>query len=232
MKDPGTGGYAWDAADYARHSGGQYAWAQELLDKLALAPDERVLDIGCGDGKVTAALAGHVPQGRALGVDVSPEMIRLARARHPQAAYPNLSFLLMDARRLCFTEQFEVAFSNAALHWVRDHPAVLHGVAAALRRGGRLLFQMGGRGNAPDMFALLDEMLAGEPWRRYFVDFPFPFGFYGPEAYRGWLPLAGLSPIRLELLAKDMRHAGREGLAGWIRTTWLPYTQRLPEDLR
>jgi trans-aconitate methyltransferase len=87
---------------------------------------------------------------------------------------------------------------------------------------------MGGRGNAAQMVRAADEVIAAEAWRPYFEDFVFPYAFYGPEEYERWLPEAGLQARRVELLPKDMTHANRAGLAGWIRTTWLPYTQRLP----
>ena len=71
--------YAWNAADYARHSSGQFQWAQELLDKLCLQGNETVLDIGCGAGRVSAELAVRVSQGRVVGIDLAPGMIQLAR---------------------------------------------------------------------------------------------------------------------------------------------------------
>lgn len=79
---------------------------------------------------------------------------------------------------------------------------------------------------------IFQQAMKHEQWRRYFHDFTFPYGFYGPEDYEQWLPQAGLQPKRLELIPKDMTQQGKAGLAGWIRTTWLPYTERIPEHLR
>jgi len=224
--------YVWNADDYAKHSSGQYKWAKELIPKLKLSGNEALLDIGCGDGKVTATLAKYLPNGCVVGVDSSEDMIVLARRTFPHEAYPNLSFQRMDARALTFQARFDKVFSNAALHWIIDHKSVLHGVQRSLKGGGRLLFQMGGKGNAQDVLAVLDGLFMEKPWREFFVGFGFPYGFYTPEEYRVWLCEAKLEPERVELVPKDMQLPGREGLAGWIRTTWLPYTERLPSDLR
>nr|QNO41744.1 hypothetical protein DFJPHHJL_00001 [Methanosarcinales archaeon ANME-2c ERB4] len=94
------------------------------------------------------------------------------------------------------------------------------------------MLQMGGRGNAAEILEVLDAVLENERWSRYFTDFPIPYGFYGPEEYGVWLEKVGIAAVRVELIPKDMIHEGREGLAAWIRTTWLPYTQKVPEGLR
>jgi trans-aconitate methyltransferase len=91
---------------------------------------------------------------------------------------------------------------------------------------------MGGKGNAQQVLTVLDEMLKEERWSSFFKDFEFPYGFYGPEEYKKLLLEAGLKPGRVELLPKEMKLQGKEGLLGWIRTCWMPYTQKLPANLR
>ena len=108
-------GYNWNAQDYAKNSQNQFQWAQELIPKLKLRGNEALLDIGCGDGKITAELAQRLPDGRVVGVDGSKEMIHLAQKNFPSKDYPKLSFQVMDARRLTFQEEFDRVFSNAAL---------------------------------------------------------------------------------------------------------------------
>jgi len=159
-------------------------------------------------------------------------MISLAQARFPAGDYHNLHFQVEDASRLPFENEFDVVFSNATLHWLRDHRPVLRGIARSLKPGGKILLQMGGKGNAAGILAVIDELLRQPEWSPYFAGFDFPWGFYTPQEYRGWLLEAGLQPTRLELIPKDMLHPGKDGLAGWGRTTWLPYTQRLPEEKR
>jgi trans-aconitate 2-methyltransferase len=222
----------WDAADYERHSSAQQQWARELIDKLHLRGDEILLDIGCGDGKVTAEIAARLPGGFVVGVDNSEEMIALARSRFPAGDHANLSFVLGDARSLPFRDAFSAVFSNAALHWVRDHGPVLAGIFGSAKRGARITLSMGGRGNADGILVVLDEMLQAEEWRLYFHGFTMPYGFHGPDEYRVWLRESGLTPRRVELVDKNIANADRAGLEGWVRTTWLPYTQRVPAERR
>jgi len=77
--------YAWDAKDYAKNSQNQLRWAQELIPKLKLIGNEALLDIGCGDGKITAEIAKCLPEGRAVGIDSSTQMINLAQSTFPTA---------------------------------------------------------------------------------------------------------------------------------------------------
>ncbi len=220
--------YAWNASDYAQHSSQQQRWARGLMARLALRGDEIILDLGCGDGKVTAEIARRVPRGRVVGADSSAEMIRFAQSH----AGANLSFEVHDAAHLAFDGVFDIAFSNAALHWVPDQPAVLAGVARALKPGGRLLFQLGAHGNAAAVVAAMDQVRNQPPWPQYFNGFVFPWVFPSDEQYASWLSAAALKPIRLEVVPKDMVHAGADGLAGFFRTAWLPYTQRVPAEQR
>ncbi len=222
----------WNPADYAVNSASQLAWAREQIARLNLRGDERILDVGCGDGKVTAEMARAVPRGSAVGVDSSPEMIRFAQASFPPAAFPNLRFCEMDARRLQFDEPFDLLFSNAALHWVDDHPAFLGGAAANLGAGGRLIVSCGGRGNAQDVFLAVRSTLRLKRWRAFFRKLARPYFFHGPEEYERWLPRFAFRPGLVRLAEKDTVFATGAAFAGWFRTTWLPYTQRVPGPLR
>jgi trans-aconitate 2-methyltransferase len=222
----------WNPEDYAKNSKAQLVWAKELMDRLKLDGDEALLDVGCGDGKITAAFAEAVPAGFVLGVDNSPAFVDYARRHYPSSVYPNLRFERMDARELAYTRRFDIIFSNAVLHWVDDHRAFLQGCARLLKPHGRLIVSCGGAGNAADIIAVMEELIQEPRWAPFFADFPFPYAFYSPADYERWLPEAGLAASRLRLVEKDMTHQGQDGLAGWIRTTWLPYTQRVPEDAR
>ena len=181
MSGAESGAVRWDAEEYARNSAAQQGWARELIEKLALSGRESVLDLGCGDGKVTAEIARLLTAGRALGVDSSPDMISLARRSFPASRHPNLRFQPGDARTLEFDGEFDVVFSNATLHWVLDHGPVLKGAARSLRPGGRLLFQMGGRGNGAEVFDVARQMTAGE-WGCYFDGFAFPGDSMDPRS--------------------------------------------------
>lgn len=216
--------YQWNAEDYARHSGGQEVWARELLASLELRPDDCVLDIGGGDGRITAALAERVPQGRVVGVDSSADMIRHARAEFEGDRRPNLTFMRADASALSFESEFSVVYSSATLHWVSDHRAVLAGIARALRPRGRLIAQMGGYGCAATMIAAMDIVMHRPKWADAFKHFAFPYAFHRAQDYERWLKEAGFEVDEARLIPKDMVHSDRAAFAGWIRSAWHPYT--------
>ena len=222
----------WDADDYANNSSAQLQWAEELITKLALQGSESLLDIGCGDGKISAQLAHVVKNGRVLGIDSSENMIQRASEKFPPTTNPNLSFLHMDATEIHLSQKFDIVFSNATLHWVKNHSAVLRGVHSCLKSGGMILFQMGGCGNAAEVFAAIRETIQHPRWQQYFEVFTPPYHFYGPKDYEVWLLESGFRPARIELISKDMQHEGAKGLMGWLRTTWFPYTDCLPVKLR
>lgn len=223
--------YRWDPEDYSKHSSAQESWARELISKLRLKGGERVLDIGCGDGKVTAQIADCLPEGSVLGIDSSPDMIDFAR-NSSAAKAANMTFECIDVRGMDFTGEFDVVFSNAALHWVPDHAPVLRRIERSLKSSGKILLQMAGKGNASAIVDAMGRLTCQGRWSGYFREFSFPYVFYGDEHYRSLVEAAGFVPVRIEFIPKTMTHNGREGLTGWIRTTWLPYIERIPVDLR
>ena len=224
--------HKWRPEKYERSSSAQKLWAEELIRKIEIDGSERVLDIGCGDGKITASIADLVPKGSVLGIDSSKEMVRFAKERFPPQIHKNLRFGEADARNLRFDEEFDLVVSFAALHWVIDQGPVLGGIRRALKPGGRIFLQFGGRGNAAAPLGIADEMTGEERWRRYFEGFDFRYGFFGLDEYRVWLEEAGLLPQRVELIPKDMIQPSPAAFVGWIETTWHPYLERVPEDFR
>jgi trans-aconitate methyltransferase len=89
---------------------------------------------------------------------------------------------------------------------------------------------MGGRSNAQDVIDCVHDVIGSDAWKSYFHSFSFPYYFYTPEDYEPWLREAGLECLRNELIPKEMTQNGKHGFAGWFRTTWLPYTNRIPEN--
>jgi trans-aconitate methyltransferase len=216
--------HVWDATDYRANSRAQLALAQEFLTRIAIPPDARVLDIGCGDGKVTALIRAAA----VTGCDRSPEMVALASREHPEC-----TFVVADARDLPFDAEFDIAVSFTALHWVIDgHVDALAAIRRALVPGGHLHAQFPGAGNMAELTVAAAEVNARPAWREAFADLRFPWLMPSPEAYRPMVETAGLEIVRLELVPRDVVHEGHGGLAGWIRTTWMPYTGRLPEERR
>ena len=222
----------WDPRDYANSSAAQEKWARELISRIKWRGDERVLDVGCGDGRLTADLAKQAPDGQVVGIDASEDMIAHANETHTIQAHPNLRFIHMDARAIELAEQFDLVFSNAALHWVDDHPGFLRGAASVLRSGGRLMVSCGGKGNADDVYAAVRAEMRSPKWRQYFRGLKKPYFFNAPKDYEEWLPDAGFQTTNVRLVEKDSVYESTEGFEGWFRTTWLPYTQRVPDGQR
>ncbi len=220
----------WNASDYAKNSTAQATWARELIAKLNLQGAESILDVGCGDGKITAELAQSTPQGYVLGIDGSQNMIDYAQAEH--TTLPNLQFAQMDARQIKVDRPFDLIFSNAALHWVDDQSAFLQGAYQALKPVGRLVFSCGGRGDIAEFIAVLQQLQQQLPWQPYLTNFQWPTFFHDDQDYLNWLLAAGFQPLKVALVPKDMTHEGKSGLAGWIRTTGTSYTHRIPEGDR
>src|SRR5688572_27496888 len=133
-------GQDWDPDLY--QSAHAFVWqrAADLIDILAPLPGERVLDLGCGTGQLTAQIADR--GSRVLGIDRSPDMIAQARRN-----LPGLSFDVGDATSFTTDEPFDAVFSNATLHWVRPPEAAVERIRAALKPGGRLVAEFGGSGN-------------------------------------------------------------------------------------
>ncbi len=219
----------WNAKDYANNSSAQESWANELIEKLALKGNERLLDIGCGDGKITNSIANKLNSGQVVGIDRSKDMIELAKSQFKRE---NLSFYIMDATKLSFEEKFDVVFSNAVLHWVKDHKAVLIQLKNNLHSKSKILFQMGGYGNAEDILKIVTLATQDNKWAKYFTSFVYPYNFCKIEDYEKWLPQSGYKAKRIELIPKDMVHENTDKLKGWLRTTWFPYTDQLPENER
>ena len=222
----------WNPEAYAKSSSAQKKWAEELISKIHIRGDERILDIGSGDGKITAEIASFLPSGSVVGIDSSPEMLGFAREKFPPSIWPNLSFQFGDASKLRYENEFDLVVSFACLHWILDHGPVLDGIRRSLKIGGRLFLQFGGAGNAGDVLAVVDRMIAEEKWAKYFEKFSFPYGFFGPEEYKDWLMQARLRALRIELVPKDMVQQGPSGLASWLESTWLPYIGKVPKGLQ
>jgi trans-aconitate methyltransferase len=148
----------WDSSLYEdRHS---FVWkaSADLIDLLRPTPGERILDLGCGTGHLTAKIAESGAE--VIGVDSSPSMIGQARQN-----YPRLKFVLADAREFHFSERFDGIFSNAALHWIPEAEAVVQRISAALHPGGRFVAEMGAKQNTVRLTTALDATLRERGYR-------------------------------------------------------------------
>jgi trans-aconitate 2-methyltransferase len=159
----------WNAERYHQISSPQQAWGRRVLDRLALEGSERVLDLGCGTGRVTAEIAGRVPRGSVVGVDLSAAMLETARPWLREHA-PCTVLVRADGAALPFQRAFDAIFSGATFHWVHDHGALFRSIIQALKPGGRLHAQCGGQGNLAVLKGRADRLMREPRFARYFDD--------------------------------------------------------------
>jgi trans-aconitate 2-methyltransferase len=216
----------WDAASYQRVSVPHEEWARSILDRLELAGDERVLDAGCGSGRVTAMLIERLPEGSVVAVDGSPSMVEEVRS----VLRPQDEALVSDLTDLRLDEPVDVVFSSAVFHWVLDHDALFRTLRGALKPGGRLAAQNGGAGNISRLKKSSEEIAGREPYAAHFEGFGEPWNYAAPEQTEERLRAAGFAMARAWLQPWDIVPPEP---AEFLRTVCLgPHMDRLPEDLR
>lgn len=215
-------GSGWDAGLYDQTAAFVWRHGSDLIDLLAPQPGERVLDLGCGTGHLTAALAAR--GARVVGLDNDPAMIEYARR-----AYPALPFVLGDAVSFRFAEPFDAVFSNAALHWVTRAADAAACIAAALRPGGRFVAELGGKGNVDAIVTALTAALAetGYP----FVPERFPWYFPSIGEYAALLEATGLEPVFAALFDRPTRlEGGESGLRDWLALFGRTFLESVPPE--
>jgi trans-aconitate methyltransferase len=213
----------WDAGLYDdKHS---FVWklAAGVLELLDAKPGERILDLGCGTGHLTAKIAeagAHV-----VGVDRSLEMIRQAKEK-----YPSLRFEVMDAREILLDGTFDAVFSNATLHWIKEPERVIAGIKKALRPGGRFVAEFGGRGNTGELLKAIQQA-----WVKLGLAGPAPHPWYYPSIaeYSGLLEQHGFEVTNAMLFYRPTPlDDGERGLRNWLEMFGSVFVEGLPESTR
>ena len=147
----------WDAAAYERLSAPQTRWGRIVVDRLELDGNERVLDAGCGTGRVTAMLLERLPDGHVIGLDGSAAMIEQASVRF--AGEPRVELIVADLTEpLPFDGQVDAILSTATFHWIADHASLFRNLASVLRPGGQLVAQCGGAGNISSLERIISQL--------------------------------------------------------------------------
>ena len=225
--EPGSGTRSqgrWDPDLYDSRHSFVSRYGEELVELLAPAPGERILDVGCGTGYLASRIAEA--GARVLGIDISPEMVQRARR-----SYPGLEFQIADAASFRFSDPFDAVFSNAALHWVQDPEAAVECIQQALRPGGRLVAELGGMGNIGSIVSAFREVLAATGYPRDPEESPWYFPSIAQFASllesRGlFLTYAWLFPRPTPL------EDGERGLRNWVRMFAGRFMEDVPVEAR
>ncbi len=208
----------WDPERYARTARFVADHGAPLLELLAPAPGERVLDLGCGDGALSEKLAAS--GAIVVAVDASAEQIESARAR-------GLDARVMGGEKLEYEAEFDAVFSNAALHWMKDTQAVIDGVWRALKPGGRFVGEMGGAGNVASVRGALHRALERRGLDPQSCD---PWFFPDETAYRGLLEGRGFAVRSIVLFERPTPIPGP--MEDWLDTFAETFVLALPENQR
>jgi SAM-dependent methyltransferase len=216
----------WSPADYATNAAFVPALGSPVLEQLAPQPGEFILDVGCGDGTLTAKIAEA--GARVIGLDASCEMVEAARARGVDAFVADAEALDLEHQAIRFGA-FDAVFSNAALHWMLDPDSVAAGIYQVLRPGGRFVGEMGGAGN---LIAIRGALRAELTARGYPVPAEDPQWYPTIEEFVRLYGCAGFIQVHAQLIARPTPLPA--GVAGWVRTFrsgWLDVAE-VPEAAR
>jgi trans-aconitate methyltransferase len=208
---------AWDASRYQDKHAFVWRYGASLLELLEPQSGERILDLGCGTGQLTAEIARS--GAKVTGLDSSPEMLADARKN-----FPDLPFVLGDAASFHLPEPFDAVFSNAVLHWVKNAEGAVSSIARALRPGGRFVAEFGGKGNIASVQAALRAVLGPvadeqSPW--YYPS----IGEYAPILERH-----GLEVRNATLFARPTPLEGEDGLEHWLRMFGQTYLRQFSPE--
>lgn len=217
----------WIGKEYNQNSSEQRSAGEKALSSFTLQGDEKVLDLGSGDGYLTALLAEKIPLGSVIGADISPSMVAFASARFERS---NLSFRLLDAKALDYIEEFDLITSFTALHWVPEQHLVLEGVKKALRPGGRFIVEMPNY-LVPELEVAVNEAMANEKWAPFFENFSTGQRYFSAPEYRDLLEEAQLKVVQIEQFFDPVYFPSRLVFQGFLRQ-WFPYLRALPEALK
>lgn len=220
----------WNADAYHKVAVPQTEWGRRVLNRLHVAGDERVIDAGCGTGRLTAELMRRLPRGRLMAVDRSWNMLLTARANLRPDFGSRVAFVRVALPHLPFRDWADLVFSTATFHWVQDHDRLFSEILQALRPGGRLFAQCGGGPNLARAHALAERVMHREPFAPFFADWTGIWEFADAETTAGRLRAAGFAGVQTGLEPAPTTLADEASYREFVTTViYNPHLARLPE---
>ncbi|MDD4170144.1 MAG: methyltransferase domain-containing protein [Desulfotomaculaceae bacterium] len=221
------GNFEFDGQKYKAASGLQKEWGTRIIAELSITGSETILDLGCGDGILTKKLANLVPEGKVLGIDASKGMIETAKELEGY----NLSFAVQDINDLPFSNEFDLIFSNAALHWVKNHEMLLHNCYRALKSGGVIRFNFAGDGNCSNFYEIVHEVMNYPSYRTDFNDFVWPWFMPRIREYEKLLNHQEFKELRCWEENADRNFKTKDDMVKWIdQPSIVPFLEFLPKE--
>ena len=209
----------WEPTLYdEKHS---FVWklGASVIDLLDPKSGERILDLGCGTGQLTAQIAES--GATVVGLDYSPSMINEAKR-----LYPHVEFQLGDAHDFELSKKFDGLFSNAALHWINDPSKVVACISRSLKPSGRMVVEFGGHGNVALVTQAIEaafESLLGEQQSH-------PWYFPGIAEFSSVLEQQGLEVTQAAMIDRPTPLEGDDGLKNWVRMFGQHWLTLVSED--
>ncbi len=219
--------HEFDGKKYEKASSHQKEWGSQLIAELNLQGSEKVLDLGCGDGTLSVEISELLPNGKVVGIDASQGMIDTALPK----AKENLNFLQMDINHLSFVEEFDVIFSNATLHWIKNHQKLFQNVDRSLHTNGRVHFNFAGDGNCSNFFKVIREAIVLENFAEYFSKFKWPWYMPTVDEYAALAESSGLRNVSVWGENADRYFPNVETMVKWIdQPSLVPLLPNIPTD--
>jgi trans-aconitate methyltransferase len=222
--------HIWEAEEYHNHSSAQFQAAIQLLKNIELKGNEQILDVGCGDGKITASIASRVPEGSVLGIDLSSEMIGFARNFFSSDRYFNLRFDVLDAQKLDYREQFDILFSSFALQWLPDLDSFLKRAYTSLKPSGHLVITIP-LGISSALEEAIDEIVSLSEWAPYYYQFSPNWHFITDGKFEQLLISNHFQSNHFAVMIQEVVFSSRESFEKYV-IQWFSYLHPLPEPLK
>lgn len=181
-----------------------------------------VLDVGCGDGQVTARIAKLYPHIKVVGCDISKAMLAFASKTYPASEYPNLSFIEKDACNLGICEQYDRVVSFSTLHWIKDQKRALESIYQALKPMGKALIRATPKSSNNDFKTISMKVILSLKWAPKFIGFKSTHSFHSERDYRKILNQVGFTIDRMEQKKRELIFANRESLMSFLRGILAP----------
>jgi trans-aconitate 2-methyltransferase len=222
----------WNATAYDELSDPMFEWGMAVLATLELPGSERVLDAGCGSGRLTEELLRKLPEGKVVALDFSPKMLDYARLRLAKFG-ERVEFVHASLKEFELAHKVDGIFSNAVFHWVPDHAAMFRSLHLALKPGGWLVAQFGGLGNLERTYRRAQEVAEQSRFREHLNGVEPGPHFEGPASTRVCMEAAGFQVSEAKLHTVVARFERRERYEAFLDTVVLHRPMAmLPGELR